>query len=137
MSVGRSLVVRSGLSPEAVVRAGAEMADEVGFDHVTVAALARRLGVRTASLYWHVKSSDDLRTRIALLALAELADRAVDAVAGRAGKDALSALADVHRDYSFEHPGRWSSTRHPLDPETAATSAGVRMARVTRAVLRD
>jgi AcrR family transcriptional regulator len=130
-------VAKQGLSPESVVHAGADMADEVGFDEVTVAALARRLGVRTASLYWHLQGSDDLRTRIALLAHEELADRAGEAVAGRAGKDALRALADVHRDYSVEHPGRWSAARHPLDPETAATSAGVRVAQLTRAVLRD
>src|SRR6478672_2609802 len=129
-------MARQGLSPESVVRAGGEMADEVGFEQVTVAALARRLEVRTASLYWHLQGSDDLRTRIALLAHEELADRAADAVAGRAGKDALRALADVHRDYSAEHPGRWSAARHPLDPETAAGSAGVRMAQLTRAVLR-
>src|SRR6476620_3349611 len=112
------------------------MADEVGFDEVGVAALARRLDVRTASLYWHLQGSDDLRTRIALLALGELADRAADAVAGRAGKDALTALADVHRDYSVEHPGRWSAARHPLTPEAAAGNGGVRMAQLTRAVLR-
>ena len=129
-------MARQGLSPELVVRAGAEMADEVGFDEVGVAALARRLDVRTASLYWHLQGSDDLRTRIALLALEELADRAADAVAGRAGKDALAALADVHRDYSVEHPGRWSAARHPLTPEAAAGSGGVRMAQLTRAVLR-
>lgn len=129
-------MAKQGLSPEAVVRAAAEMADEVGFDEVTVAALARRLGVRTASLYWHLQGSQDLRSRIALLALEELADRAADAVAGRSGKDALAGLADAHRDYAREHPGRWSAARLRLDPQTAATSAGVRVAHLTRAVLR-
>ena len=127
---------RQGLSSESVVRAGAEMADEVGFDEVTVAALARRLDVRAASLYWHLQGSQDLRTRIALLALEELADRAADGVAGRAGKDALAGLADAHRGYAHEHPGRWSAARLRLDPETAAASAGVRVANLTRAVLR-
>lgn len=128
--------MRSGLTAERVVRAGAEMADEVGFDEVTVSALARRLDVRAASLYWHLQGSDDLRTRIALLALEELADRAADELAGRSGKDAVAALARAHRDYALEHPGRWSATQLGLDPATAATSAGVRIATLTRAVLR-
>jgi len=129
-------MVRAGLSTEGLVRAGAELADEIGFEQTTPAELARRLGVRTASLYSHLKSAHDLKTRIALAALEELADRVSAAVAGRAGKDALIAFANAYRDYAFEHPGRFAAARFPLDPETAAASAGVRHARMTRAVLR-
>lgn len=129
-------MARAGLTPERLTREGAELADEVGFDQVTVSALARRVGVKVASLYSHVKSSDDLRTRIALFALEELADRVSAAVAGRAGKDALAAFADAYRDYARDHPGRYAAARLRLDPETAAASAGVRHARMTRAVLR-
>ena len=127
---------RVGLTTERLVRAGAELADEAGFAEVTVSALARRFDVRVASLYSHVKNSQDLRTRIALLALEELADRAADALAGRSGKDALTALADVYRDYAHEHPGRYAAAQLRLDPETAAASAGVRHAQMTRALLR-
>jgi AcrR family transcriptional regulator len=127
---------RVGLTTERLVQAGAELADEAGFEEVTVSALARRFDVRVASLYSHVKNSQDLRTRIALLALEELADRAADALAGRAGKDALTALADVYRDYAHEHPGRYAAAQLRLDPETAAASAGVRHAQMTRALLR-
>jgi AcrR family transcriptional regulator len=127
---------RVGLTTERLVRAGAELADEVGFEQVTVSALARRFDVKVASLYSHVKNSEDLKTRITLFALEELADRAADALAGRAGKDALIAFADVYRDYGLRHPGRAAAARHRLDPETAATSAGIRHARMTRAILR-
>ncbi|GAB2610655.1 TetR-like C-terminal domain-containing protein [Streptomyces capparidis] len=129
-------MARAGLTAERLARAGAELADEVGFEQVTVSALARRFGVQAASLYSHVKSSQDLKTRIALLALEELADRGDAALAGRAGKDALVALGDVYRDYAREHPGRYAAARLRLDPETAAASAGVRHSRMTRAILR-
>ncbi|MGI5451725.1 TetR/AcrR family transcriptional regulator [Streptomyces sp. CA-249302] len=129
-------MARVGLTTDRVVRAGAELADEVGFDQVTASELARRFEVKVASLYAHVKNSHDLRTRIALLALEELADLAADAVAGRAGKDALVAFADVYRDYGRQHPGRATAARMRLDPETAAASAGVRHAQMTRAILR-
>lgn len=127
---------RVGLTTQRLVLAGAELADEVGFEHVTVSELARRFDVKVASLYAHVKNSQDLRTRIALFALEELADRASDALAGRAGKDALTAFADVYRDYGREHPGRSAAARLRLDPETAAAGAGVRHAQMTRAILR-
>ncbi|MFH9863531.1 TetR/AcrR family transcriptional regulator [Streptomyces sp. NPDC017202] len=129
-------MVRAGLTPERLTRAGAEMADEVGFDQVTVSALARRFDVKVASLYSHVRNSHDLKTRIALLALEELADRGSAALAGRSGKDALTALADVYRDYAHEHPGRYEAARFRLAPEAAAASAGARHSRMTRAVLR-
>ncbi|MFB6568993.1 TetR/AcrR family transcriptional regulator [Streptomyces noursei] len=130
------MAARVGLTAERLTRAGAELADEVGFALVTVSELARRFDVKVASLYSHVKNSHDLKTRISLLALAELADLAAEALAGRAGKDALAAFADVYRDYARQHPGRYAATQFPLDPETAAASAGVRHAQMTRAILR-
>ncbi|MFJ7298867.1 TetR/AcrR family transcriptional regulator [Streptomyces sp. NPDC099088] len=129
-------MVRAGLTTERLTRAGAELADEVGFDQVTVSALARQFDVKVASLYSHVKSSHDLKTRIALLALDELADRGATALAGRAGKDALTAFANVYRDYAREHPGRYAATQLRLDPEAAAASAGGRHSQMTRAILR-
>ncbi|PVE14060.1 TetR/AcrR family transcriptional regulator [Streptomyces scopuliridis] len=129
-------VGRVGLTTERLVRAGAELADEVGFEQATPAELARRFGVKTASLYSHVKNAHDLKTKIALLALEELADQVSTAVAGRAGKDALTAFANVYRDYALKHPGRFAAAQFRLDPQTAAASAGVRHAQMTRAILR-
>ncbi|WP_037577476.1 TetR/AcrR family transcriptional regulator [Phaeacidiphilus oryzae] len=129
-------MARAGLTAERLTRAGAELADEVGFEQVTLSALAKRFDVKVASLYSHLRNSRDLRVRIALLALEELADRAAEALAGRSGRDALRALGDVYRDYAREHPGRYAAARLPLDPETAAASAGVRQAQMMRAVLR-
>lgn len=129
-------MVRAGLTAERLAQAGAELADEVGFDQVTVSALARRFDVKVASLYSHLKNSHDLKTRIALLALEELADRGAAALAGRAGKDALRAFADVYRDYAREHPGRYAAAQLRLDPEAAAVSAGGRHSQMTRAILR-
>ncbi|MGV9247666.1 TetR/AcrR family transcriptional regulator [Streptomyces sp. NPDC003710] len=129
-------MVRAGLTTERLTRAGAELADEVGFDRVTVSALARRFDVKVASLYSHLKNSQDLKTRIALFALEELADRVAAALAGRAGKDALAAFADTYRDYAREHPGRYAAAQLRLDAETAAASAGGRHVQMTRAILR-
>ncbi|UQX04426.1 TetR/AcrR family transcriptional regulator [Streptomyces sp. RerS4] len=129
-------MARVGLTTERLVRAGAELADEIGFEQVTPAELARRCGVKTASLYSHVRNANDLKTGIALLALEELADRGATALAGRAGKDALTAFANVYRDYALTHPGRFVAARYPLDPEAAAASAGARHAEMMRAILR-
>jgi AcrR family transcriptional regulator len=67
--------MRAGLTPEIVVLAGANLADAVGFEHVTLTALARHFDVKVASLYSHVAGSEGLATGIALLALGEISGR--------------------------------------------------------------
>ncbi|WP_030385441.1 TetR/AcrR family transcriptional regulator [Streptomyces sp. NRRL S-241] len=121
---------RAGLTAERVTVAGAELADEVGLDRLSMAQVARRLGVKDASLYAHVRSLEDLRGRIALLAADEKTLRIAQATAGRAGRDALVAFADAWREYAHEHPGRYAATQTAIriDPELAAQAAGPRRA---------
>jgi len=121
---------------ERLTEAAAELADEIGFENVTVSAVARRFGVTVPSLYSHVRNVEELRVKTALLALEELADRVAEAIAGRSGKDALIAFAGAYRDYAREHPGRYAAARVRLDYETAAKSAAVRHSQMTRALLR-
>lgn len=129
-------MARAGLTPERLAHAGAALADEIGFDRVTVAELARRFDVKPASLYSHVQGSEDLKARIALVALDELADRVAEAIAGRSRRDAIAALGNAYRTYAIEHPGRFDAAHHRLDAETAARSAGSRHSQMTRAILR-
>ncbi|MFF3764283.1 TetR/AcrR family transcriptional regulator [Streptomyces sp. NPDC001922] len=127
---------RAGLTSGRVAEAAADLADKVGFEKITVSALARSFGVADASLYSHVKNVQDLRTRVAVLAASELADRIAAAVAGRAGKDALTAFAHAYRDFALAHPGRYAAAQIQLDPDVAAESAGHRrLAETTYAML--
>ncbi|MFI9116992.1 TetR/AcrR family transcriptional regulator [Streptomyces venezuelae] len=123
-------MARAGLTAERVTIAGAELADEVGLDQVTMSQVARRLGVKDASLYTHVRGLEDLRGRIALLAADEKTIRIAEATSGRAGKDALVAFANAWREYAHAHPGRYMATQTAIriDPELAATAAGPRRA---------
>ncbi|WP_030973659.1 MULTISPECIES: TetR/AcrR family transcriptional regulator [unclassified Streptomyces] len=115
-------MVRAGLTTDRVVEAAADLADSIGLDKVTVSALARGFGVKDASLYSHVRSVQDLRIRVALLAAGEFADRLGTAIAGRAGKDALVAFADAYRTFALERPGRYAATQIRLDPTVVAGS---------------
>lgn len=131
-------MARAGLTVDKIVEAAAEMADENGIDKVSVSALARRFGVRDASLYSHIRSLAELRARVALRAGNEQADRIADAVAGRAGRDALVAFADAYRDYAREHPGRYAAMQIPAEqaaiaPDEVRRSRGVE---VTAAMMR-
>lgn len=101
---------RAGLGPAAVVTAAAELADEVGLAGLAMGLLAERLGVRTPSLYKHVDSLDALRRGVSVRAKRELADALARATVGRAGPDAVRALADAHRRWARDHPGRYAAS---------------------------
>lgn len=128
---------RAGLTRERLIEAACELADRDSFAALTLAALARQFEVKLASLYSHVRNSDDLKAGVALKALDLLADRADEAVAGRAGKEAVMALAEVHRRFAGEHPGLFEAAQFPLSAEQAAGSGGVRLSRTMLAALRD
>jgi AcrR family transcriptional regulator len=127
-------MARVGMTAERLTLGAAELADEVGFENVTVSALARRFGIRDASLYSHIRNAQDLRERVCRLALTELADRAANALAGRAGRAALVAFADAYRDYATQHPGRYAAAQLPVSPATA--HAARRHSELTHAILR-
>lgn len=128
---------RERITPDALVSAAADLADETGFENLTLSALAKRFGVRDASLYTHIRGLPDLRERVALLALTEWADALGAAVAGRSRHDALTAFADTYRALATEHRGRYAATRYPVTSEAPVASAGVaRIVEVCYALLR-
>lgn len=114
---------RAGLSTGKVIAEAAALADEAGYDKLTLAAVAERTGVRLPSLYKHVASLDALRQGVAALATRELADTMTAAAVGRAGSDALRAVADSYRDYGRAHPGRYAATIRAPRPDNAGHNA--------------
>jgi AcrR family transcriptional regulator len=130
-------VARAGLNTGVVVASAARLADAEGLEALTLARLAAAAGVRTPSLYNHVAGLDDVRRRVALVALGELAGALREAAVGRAGDDALTAIAHAYRDYARRHPGRYAATQHAAaagDAELAA--AGGAALDVVLAILR-
>lgn len=117
---------RVGLTPASVTEAAAALADEIGFDQLSMGVLAERLGVKAPSLYKHVTSQAELAHRIAVLAMIEVGDAIRDAIQGLAGSDAFAAGAQAMRAYVKQHPGRYAAGNAarptgPDDPLVAAT----------------
>ena len=101
-ATGKELLAATfALHTAAMVGAAAELADETGFESVSLAALAERLGVKPPALYKHVDGISDLRHRVATLAMSELADALRDALQGKSGPGrgprALHGASLVHR----------------------------------------
>src|SRR5258708_39260123 len=101
---------RAGLTPERIIWQAATVADEVGLDRLTLAAVAQRCGVSLPGLYKHVSGLDEVRHGIALLAVRELAGVGARAAAGGSGTHALRAISAAYRGYALAHPGRYAAT---------------------------
>jgi AcrR family transcriptional regulator len=132
---------RAGLDAETVVTAAAQLADADGLAELTLARLAERLGVRSPSLYAHVGGLGDLHTRLAIRGARELTAVLQAAAAGRAGSDALHAVADAYRAYAHTHPGTYAATQRapgtePDDADGEYATAAADVVGVLVAVLR-
>jgi AcrR family transcriptional regulator len=113
-------VPRAGLSTAVVVEEAARLADEIGLARVTVSGLAQRFGVAQPSMYNHVGSVDALRRHLAVLATVELGEALAAGTTGRAGSEALTALAVAYRRFALDHPGRYEATVRAPDPDDEA-----------------
>ncbi len=112
------------------------MADEVGWDRLSLATVAARLGVKLPSLYKHIASLDALRRQVSVLGLEQLGAAVTRAVLGKSGRNALEALADAYRDYAVQHPGRYAATlAAPEESDGAHAEAAAAVLRVVQATL--
>jgi len=127
---------RAHLTTSSVIADAAALADADGLGAVTVSAVARRLGVKPASLYEHVAGLVPLLDGVQVMALGELGDRVGAAVAGLSGRDALRGLADAHRAYALERPGAWAALQRPAAEAVAGSPEAARVAELLLAVVR-
>ena len=110
---------RAGLSHQRVVAEAAAVADEFGLEQLTLAAVADRFGVTVPSLYKHINGLEALKRDLAAVAVRELTVAMSTAAVGRAGRDALHAIANAIRDYAHSHPGLYAASVRGPGPEDA------------------
>lgn len=130
-------MARANLNRETVVEAAAALLDAEGPKGVTMAALAKRLGVKSPSLYNHVGGLDELLRALRLRALGELEARLAAAAVGRSGAEALHAVAHAYRGYMKEAPGLYLLTlESTVGGDQELRAAGDRVVQVLTAALR-
>jgi AcrR family transcriptional regulator len=104
------------LDHEQVVGAAERVVDEVGWDQLTMAALAGALGTTGPSLYNHVASLEALRGELQQRTMRRLGEELVGAALARSGREGFLALAAAYRAFVRRHPNRYDgATRAPVD----------------------
>jgi AcrR family transcriptional regulator len=131
------MATQVGLDHEAVIRQAAALVDEHGVDSLTLAALAARLGIRSQSLYAHVDGLDGLLRDLALHSVRLLGDELRASVIGRAGREALDAIADAYWSFAQRHPGLYAATIRDPGDDAELTAANLHAAEALVRVLQS
>jgi AcrR family transcriptional regulator len=116
---------RVGLDRTIITLAAIELANTDGIDQVSLAALAKKLGVRSPSLYNHFQSLAELKTNIALVGLEKLEQSLIRSVLGKSGSDAIFTFSKQYLAFAKENPGLYEATIQPAtypDPHVQAAS---------------
>lgn len=122
---------KAGLDKTTVVQAAADLVNAEGVDALTLGRLSARLGVQPPSLYNHVDGLPGLYRELSLLNARQLGERLSQAAIGKAGPDAVLAIAQAYRSYIKESPGlylaslRAAGSQTPADRELQAAEARV------------
>ena len=127
---------RAGLTTESVLDAAGKIADRDGLAAVTLARLAKDLGVKPPSLYKHVDGLDAVNRGLALRGLKAASARLQQATIGKARDDALFAFAHAYWQFAKDSPGLYAASLRAARPgENDLATAGEALVGVVLAVL--
>ncbi|PHA00027.1 TetR family transcriptional regulator [Bacillus pseudomycoides] len=115
---------RIGLTLQKIVDTAAEIADTNGVQDVTLASLSQRLGIRSPSLYNHVKGLQDVRKNLGVYGIEKLHEALKDAVEGKSMDEAIHALGEAYVSFVRKHPGLYEAT-FLRDEEVQQAGAGI------------
>lgn len=112
---------RAGLDKAMVVQTAADLANAEGVDALSLGRLAERLGVRTPSLYNHIDGLPGLYRELSLLNTRRLGERLGNAAIGKAGPDAVMAVAQAYREHIKESPGLYMASLRAAGNQASAS----------------
>lgn len=96
---------RINLDLNIILKVAAEIADTQGVEAVTLAALAKKLNIKSPSLYNHFEGMNGLRAHLAAYSVEELYNAMVTATIGRSGDEAVHRLAQAYVAFVRKQPG--------------------------------
>ncbi len=109
-----------------VIEVAVTLADQRGFQAVTLADVARELGIRVPSLYNHISGLAGLQSEMALWGSRKLLEETRTAAVGKSGRAAIMSISDAYRAFAQAHPGVYPAVlRAPTKEEPAYAEIAV------------
>jgi len=96
-------MAQKGLSREVLIDAAVNVIERYGRNNFSMKLVADELGVKTASLYNHVKNMDELLAGVCNYALRLQRDAEMQAIKDLNRGQAVYALAETYRRFANEH----------------------------------
>ncbi|MDO4912640.1 MAG: TetR family transcriptional regulator [Lactobacillus sp.] len=91
------------LDKQKVVQAAIDLCDEVGIDGLTLPALAKKLDIRSQSLYHYVSGRKELLSLIGAQEVNRLKELLTTEIVGKSGKDAIITFSKTIREFILEN----------------------------------
>ena len=110
---------RVGLDLSIIIEAAVELADKHGLQEVTLASVAKKLGVRSPSLYNHINGLPELQAKLAAYGVEKLHASLQKAIADKRGDDAIRAMVEAYISFARVNPGLYSATLRAPDSRDA------------------
>jgi len=101
------------LTTAAVVDQAVTIVDDLGFDALSISAVAADLEVAPSALYTYCQGLDGMRNMVAIAATHNLTVDVRNAATGAFGDVALKAIGQAYRNFALRHPGQFASTLRP------------------------
>ena len=100
----------AGVNLEIILQVAAEIVDIEGLNEVTLAAIAKKLQIRTPSLYNHIDGLQQLRKKLSIYSMEKLYGDLIQSTIGIAGDEAVRSLSKTYITFARSHPGLYDST---------------------------
>jgi AcrR family transcriptional regulator len=103
------MATKAGITLDQVVGTAEAIADRDGFAALSLAAVARDLGIRSPSLYFHVDGLPGLLRALMIRGAQVMTTRFQQAVGAGSGSDVVRELAIAYRRFAADHPGLYAA----------------------------
>ncbi|OJG94731.1 TetR family transcriptional regulator [Enterococcus thailandicus] len=92
---------KRNLSQEKIIDCFRELAEEMDVQQLTFQHLAKRLDIKSPSLYNYFKNIREVKTALTAQLLRELNDQLLRALVGKSGAEALRIYAKTYQEFAF------------------------------------
>jgi AcrR family transcriptional regulator len=105
------------LDKNTIIFAAAELANDLGIDNVTLASLAKKLNIKSPSLYNHFEGLPGIKRELAIYSLEKLYACLVAGASGKQpGGEAVLALSEAYLTFARKNPGLYESALSAPNP---------------------
>lgn len=102
-------MAKMGVTREKILEEAAIIADEKGFDAVSLKEIAEKLNIRPPTMFNHISSLQDLKEELCRFGAEKIKDDLIRAAFGKSGVDALREMARAYYAFAKSHPGVYAA----------------------------